>query len=257
MKKSMIGVISSILILSLTGCVSDKEYKDLEARVSYLESQLGVDNSNSEANQNADESDADANEENVDSTASDSDESQKEAYTYYIDSLSTDEIVSACEKISVNIPSQGQTYESYLSSFDATPVTYSEYENFEGGAINILFRDENNYEQPTRDAILEVDVEGVQKEMDGTIGHAGSYYQISTDMVILDYDKAVEIYDKLFNSAVLRSNISDINDDRASTSWKASCHFQVSSNSGYGFDYVSMNKLADGYRIKATYIAHY
>ncbi|GEM_PF-3958425 len=46
MKKRIIIAVCLILCFCLSGCVSNKKYNELEKRVSYLESLLGVSNSN-------------------------------------------------------------------------------------------------------------------------------------------------------------------------------------------------------------------
>ena len=236
-------ILSLLLIISIMfmGCVSDSDYKALEQRVSYLEQQLGVSTGN-ESGTNPDV----AITSNSDNANKEPDKSE-EPFSYYIDNLSDDQVVAECKYYFENIPSQGESFDSYYSKLKATPVSAStDY------GVGAKFYGSNIYEVTSHDAITEISIAGSQTEMDGTIGYSTNYYGVQIKMIIQDYNRAANIYDQLYN-IIVDENYRDIDDRRDSTNWQA--YGIIYHDGSWGFDvpFMNMDKRENGYHIEAIY----
>ncbi len=171
---------------------------------------------------------------------------QKEKYTYYIDELSADQIVSDIMAYINTPPTQGQTKESYTSSLKAQPVDIIHNSGF--GGIRVLFKDEKLGGDPKKDVIEEIVIDGAYYEMDGSIGvkpnnSGGNHFGVHVKFVMMDYKKAVAVYEGLFNQ--LSPYYKNIEDPRQGTWWQARGSVQINPNFGYGDVFVSMMKRDD------------
>ena len=265
MKK--IAIISSALAcVLLSGCVSDSEYQKLENRVTALETQVSQQNSisseaggiNKATDVKENEADSQKIEENVENkegsveeqNADGTTEKQADSFVYYVDSLSSHEIVEECMRLFKIVPAEGQSLEEYLHSFSVQPVNTPslptntsmdnlvlEYANVESTYPPIL---------ADRDAIIKVTLHGVQAEMDGNIGYLYHNVTMDIDLDIVEYQKAASVYDELYE--VLTPAYYEILDSHEGTSWWAKGRSEQ-----YGlFDIISLYKYDNGFRLHVS-----
>ena len=223
------------------GCVSDSDYKALEQRVSNLEQQLGVPTETDSASNIANAVDAES------ETSTDELDTNEESCAYYIDALSDDKVVAECKYYFENIPSQGESFDSYLSKVKATPRDL----NQEHG-VNLQFYGSENNEITNHDAITSIRIDGSQTEMDGSIGYSGNSYAVSINLIILDYNRASNIYAQLYDIIFDDEHIEVTLDRRDSTNWVACGRF-FDAERNYEDQIMKMTKSENGYYIEATY----
>lgn len=246
-KKSLVSVvIISILSLSLAGCVKDSDYKALEERVTNLENKLETMNS-SENQENDSNHTENYNEE---SQLPIEDNTISEECFYLIDDMSVDEIISEVEKYLNNKPNKGDSYENYANSFKYSPIVVEEYE-----VMNYRFYNSEYLLSSEKDAITEVKVSGLAPQMDGTIGYGNNdllnpVITIEVSFCLHDYDKAVEIYDRLFNE--LSPQYQNVRDQRETTNWGSSGSYRINDTSTMGVTIVSMEKRNDCFYLRTS-----
>ncbi len=153
-------------------------------------------------------------------------------FTYHIDDYTVDELLAECQYYFNNVPQEGSTYEDYYSTIKAEPV--STYET------SCYFS--NNIDKADGDVIKSINLAGPTTQMDGTIGYSNENYSVQIDLIIQDYDRASELYDKLLNY-ISTTYYTDVNDNRDSTNWRAY------SSSLYTTPVIQMSKAEDGYYI--------
>lgn len=239
-------LLSSVLAFLLVGCVSDSKYDELEKRVSYLEDQLGMKYSDSDAQGNNSSESTDVATETAEVTEETTNE---ESYSYIIDSLSDTDVVNECKYYFENIPSQGESFDDYYATLKAKPVnTYNDY------GVECQFYDNSlGREQTNHDVFTGISIIGTQTEMDGTIGYSGNYYGVRVSMIIQDYSRASNIYAQLFDIVSTSGKFTEINDVRDSTRWNADAMFWTSDSGAMGVTLMSMEKQDNGYNLSATY----
>ena len=217
-KSTNIGIILTLLLcVCLSGCSSDSKYTELEQRVAYLESIMGVNESeesldntklNGEASQN------------IISETSEK-EDVNDNFVYFIDNLSAEEIVSECEFYFTDIPYKGEAYSEYVETFKVAPI---DIQGIDTNRITYSFyRDE--YRIPNADFIKKIEITGIVSQMDGTIGFGSSstpHMTVYIELWIQDYDKASEVYDKLFDFLKPYYYVEEaFSDRRESTTWSS------------------------------------
>ena len=254
--KNLLSLIAICFCLSLTGCVSDSEFKALEDRVSSLEEQLekstavsvtetgatAISNAGSQSNK-VELYDTEA----ISESTSDIGENTHGSYTYCIDKLSNDSVVAECEYYFNNAPAQGDSFDTYYSKLKATPV-----KRFDDNGVNCLFYDIVQDEHPSNhDYITAISIPGSQTEMDGSIGYQGNQYSVHVSMIIQDYERAAFIYDKLYD-IIVNEHYTDINDKRDSTNWRSTAMFWDTDSGAFGVTFLSMTKQDFGYELEAT-----
>lgn len=234
------------MIFFLVGCSSDSKYDELEKRVSYLENQLGMKYSDSDATgNNSSETINDVTEtvEAAEETASD------EAYSYVIDSLSDNDVVNECKYYFENVPSQGESFDDYYATLKVKPV-----KAYTDSGVDCQFYDISiDNEQTEHDVITSIRILGTQTEMDGSIGYSDDYYGVRVDMIIQDYSRASNIYSQLFDIVSTSGKFTEINDVRDSTNWYADAMFWTSDSGAIGVNLISMDKQDNEYNIRVTY----
>ncbi len=246
-------ILAALILLSLcmpvSGCVSDKEYENLEKRVTYLENLSGASNSVSVDNSETgptDNDNSDAN--NTEPTAEVS--SQEPEFYYYVDELSAEEVAAEVESLLDNKPYKGQSFEDYGNGFNAK-VRVDQSINYFGP---YYFYSDGYDGVPDKDAITQIDLGGVSPQMDGTIGFEDldgeKYVDVKVYIAIYDYDKAEKTYDCLYD--YLTPFYEPGGDDRETTQWRSWGSIHFSSNFSRGVDYLSMYKREKDYLIQAT-----
>lgn len=250
-KKNLVCmVVFSILSLSLAGCVKDSDYKALEERVATLEDKMEamneqdipqIDNSQS----------VEKNDDNDNSELVINDNMISEECFFLIDDMSVDDIIIEVEKYLNNKPNKGGSYEEYAKSFKYEPVVVEGYD----GVMNYKFYNSEYLLSSDKDAITEVVVSGLAPQMDGSIGYGDNTLlyptiTIEVSFCLHDYDKAVEVYDRLFNE--LSPRYENIRDQRETTNWGSSGSFRINDRSSMGVSIVSMEKRNDCYFLRTS-----
>ncbi len=231
-KKSGIVIVTfSVLntIILLSGCVSKSEFEALEKRVTELEQQNYTNRESQIENNN-----------NQDNNLTE--------FTYSIDNLSAEEVVSECKYYYENSPKQGEKYENYFSCVKADPTYTSD-----DGLFDIYFRSLSPNTFANNDVITRILFSGLQQEMDGTIGYSGNTYYVEVDLIIQDYEKASTIYNQLY-TIIVDENYTDIQDNRSSTYWSSYAMFCDTDNSAIGISFLEMTKEEDGFQIISRYM---
>lgn len=246
MKKRITILLSFFLMFLLVGCSSDSKYDELEKRVRYLENQLGMKYSDSDATGNDSSeiiNDATETVEAAEETTS------EESYSYVIDSLSDNDVVNECKYYFENIPSQGESFDDYYATLKAKPVIA-----YNDCGVECQFYDNSiDKEQTEHDVITSIGILGTQTEMDGSIGYSDNYYGVRVNMIIQDYSRASNIYSQLFDIVLASGKFTGINDVRESTRWNADAMFWTSDSGAMGVTLISMEKQVNGYNIRVTY----
>lgn len=238
-KRYLILLIAAVMLLTV-GCVSDKEYKELEERVSFLESLHGVSH-----NDIPDETEQSEDVSSMQSVSTDN-------YIYDISSLSTDEIVKDCMYYFGLYPSQGQFVDDFEKSLKLSPASRqfdvsTEGQYYYSKGYYFYYYKSSNDTTPTHDAICSIFIGGLKNEMDGSIGivsdsERNNYPAIDLQIYIINYDRAAELYEKLSES--LKPYYSSSKDSREGTYW--SCK---AGNLYDSYTFLSMEKKTDYYEI--------
>ena len=171
-------------------------------------------------------------------------------YNYYLDNLSSAEIVTECMSILNNVPQTGMTIEQYESSFKCKPLEtfVDEY------STSLKFAKEPDPKKsfPDRNAITDVLGVNIGPQMDGTIAmhnEPNMICDIELNLCITDYETAVAVYDGLLNE--LSTTYFNIKDQRDGISWRASGAFNFTNDSTGFVDIISLNKLDTGFWLYA------
>lgn len=254
------------VVFLLSGCVSDSKFNELCEKVDSLEREINELKTLQE-NQTVpdvqvrqdvdkdviveqDSEKSEKKEKDITQEQSAKVDEKKEEYSYYIDNMTVEEVVNECIYYFNDLPNIGDTYEKHLSTMKVKPMKYDENQ------LLYYFYNINSYSnEPERDAICYIAMSGTQTEMDGTIGYSNifdsEYLSVQIDMYVYGYDRAVAIYDGLYN--YLAPYYTQVHDQRESTTWRAGGTLQIN-NSGYIFDLVRMSKSNDNlFYIETTY----
>ncbi len=233
-----------MLCVLLAGCVSEREYAELESRVKKLEEIINVDSLQDDSLTKPDLNITTSN-----SAIEEKDDSEEiqSSYTYSIGNLSNEEVIKECQYYYENVPYQGEPYDEYYKTLKVPPVrTYEEF------GVNCQFYDSaNSFDNPEQDVITDIRIQNSQTEMDGTIGYTGYYYTVIVEMIIKDYDRAANIYDGLYN-LIISDDYSEIEDDRSSTTWRSFGMFRYIDNAATGSWFLTMEKQDKGFVIVAS-----
>ncbi len=256
------AVALSICFLA-TGCgASNTDISELEKRVDELEKQVAElkENEVNTSSPTSQERDTDAKDESTseESTAEVSEEGPQVQYAYKLGDMSNDEIVEECMHIINSRPEAGSTLADYISSLHATPFgdpVLPTYGSMDSPFTLVFTSDENGYEVYSAgcDVIKRIKLGGMQSAMDGTIDYSDmSPISVSVEMEIIDYDRAVAIYNALYEK--LAPYYTDIHEFNDGTSWHVQGSIKTSENSSLGLSFVSMNKNNTSYTVTATLV---
>ena len=179
----------------------------------------------------------------------------KPKYSFVLEDKTSDGIVEICDSILSNFPRKGQTYEEYESTLIARPLKTSEQpgDNY-ANTLYYVFVDFSNYRSTDanrfalRDALCSIAVSGIQTEMDGSIGYSeyDNGVKVTVSIDIRDYDRATEIYDKLYE--LLSKEYKDVSSRKVSTTWEArGCDVN-----GSDHEFLSMRRGENRYSIYAV-----
>nr|WP_027871159.1 hypothetical protein [[Eubacterium] cellulosolvens] len=232
------------------GCASNSEYEALERRVTTLEERLGV---TSDKNMQKNEPMNDINGEQAIV-------SPESSYTYDIDEMTAEKVVETYQYYYNNIPKQGSSFDDYYATLKVKPVKTSDT------SIFCQFYDENDKTIPERDVIKSISIGNIEAEMDRTIGYGDTgYFTVNIDLIIHDYDKAVDIYNGFFNqidSKVITDPLSmDYNtaitlankkDNRENHRWESTVEVIQKMNDAVSFrdePFLSLTKMDNYYEI--------
>ena len=153
---------------------------------------------------------------------------------YYIGDLTADEIYNRIIELSKNTPAEGTAVADisklYDIAKDSTEVSGSykiEVSNSSVYAYYIIDASVGNF-------IYELRYGGYKAQMDGTIKYNTDYkgYDFSTKFVLDNYDKALEVYNKLFENCKSDQRITKVDDYREGTTWYASFNDEERGYSG-------------------------
>lgn len=209
MKKLISILLLSGIMLSLSGCVSQKDYKDLEKRVEYLEQQQNTAQSTTIETTNIIQTSS------IDETTESTIISNEKDTYWSLEGMTAEEIYAECKEIFNTIPKQGgKTLDEYFDCLkykpnnrDLTIWSFDDYDN-----------DKNDY---YKNHIWILQIHGLQEEMDGTIGYknkdsdSGLWVSTSIKLRVSDYNIVKQIYD-------LRcSEFSNVRREENGTSWYA------------------------------------
>lgn len=206
MKKIISITLASALCLGLCACQSDNKYDDLERRVSAIEDQLNIDQS--EVVQTS----------NNNTESSEISESIESNHVYDLSGMSAEEMLNLF--ISFADIHTGDMITDYPSRFDVEPYSTG------NGNISYNFY-EVNYNDITN-CILTVFVD-TQIEMDNSITIEDNS-RIQINLKLEDYNLAAELYDLAYNYAVNNGNIyewADNTDNREGTHWSSYVNYYV------------------------------
>ncbi|MBR3058945.1 MAG: hypothetical protein IKG93_13405 [Clostridiales bacterium] len=224
--KIQASILTALLSISLVGCSSDKKYDDLEKRVAYLESKLGVSSESTVLGS--------TNAPTATTTV------QADTPFYYLDGMSAQDIINMYISFYETQPYQGETFEEYYKNFPVEPfITHDDYKSFfspepvlsqwvdmpgSGRFENELDRT-HTVENITGTAVLSIEIPGSQVEMDGTIGFSGKQYSIDMRLYIRDYETASAVYDGLYKwFSEKTSYFSEMKDSRGAELWSATAY---------------------------------
>ena len=237
-------ILSLLLCFILSGCSSDSKYTELEQRVAYLESLLGV-NENSETPAYSEAYDSTNN-----NTITETGEiAEKDGdFLYYIDNMSAEEIVSECVYYFNNLPYKGEHFEEYLNTFKVTPIL----EDPLYPRIRYYYKADAI---PEKDVLKEITIDGWLTQMDGSLTYVGEsswpYTTIGVYLWIKDYNKAADVYDRLYNYLLpYYSEDGLIEDHREGTSWYARGGFPLPNGTTF-LEFMNMSKSNDYFVIYA------
>lgn len=241
MKRVLATVLTVGMLFPIAGCVSQKQYDELEQRVAALENDrnnTSTVDSISPTTEIVSNTDASAIDETEESTP------EEVAGIYSLDDMSSEEIVNLILTY-VATPSEGSTDDDFVARFPDDP--YGSFSSGNGGGIDFpsgTYRDTvyaSNY------------IDYVQwyysYNMDGTIMIDNSNSLISVMVRISEYDKAVAIYEAL--SEVAYATYGDLQESEDGSHWGL-----------YDFEYswydptvLSLSLVNDEYSI--TYINYF
>ncbi len=239
--KKAVSLISALLIcFSFTACVSDREYKELEQRVSRIEDTINI---SPASNNEAASSDEEVTQE-VET------ETQKESRNdfYDISGMTVSEIVDLCMFYLDNVPRQNQTFEDYAASFKVEPYEIKPDNGLYGGDFNFY---NNNDDVPSVDRIKKIMLWGIITEMDGSIGINKNTYEghsVKITLDIIEYSKASEIYSALYDNLAQYYDVES--DNREGTSWKSFGRSRIAPDSNDTL-FLRMEKYDSYYTIQA------
>lgn len=222
MKKLISILLLGGIVLSLSGCVSQKDYKDLEKRVAQLEQKQNIPQQT-----NITKNIQQTNETEI-STATNIDNA-----IWTLDNMSTDDIYTELINISKCIKT-GDTKENILKKLKIIPEYTSDTD------FNLKYSSDN-------DCISRINLQGVIVEMDNTYtvknnGLVYIYFNIS------DYNTASTLYDKMYKY-LTTLNYGELNkdscyDNRDGSQWQSEIrykHIEVSKKDYYDEQHGSMN----------------
>lgn len=265
MRKRVGTISTALLIMSfcLSGCVSEKEYRDLTSRVEYLESLHGVGNSSHPVAETTETSAKPSAKDNVKENV---DEGLDDYFLYYVDNMTAEEIASECEYYFTNMPYKGETYEEYESTLKVAPYKASAAD-YQYQLLYKFYTSDYDYDVriPEKDAIKAIRISGVEPQMDGTIGFGTNSYNpkvtVSVELWISDYEKAAKVYDLIFNYSSPNYQADEsahfygdqLVDSRETTTWYADGVFQNSKNSWSNERFMTMEKKDSFYVLTVQY----
>lgn len=171
------------------------------------------------------------------------------SFNYYVDDLSSDEIVNECMAILNNIPENGQTIEQYENSLKVMPLDTYIDEYF----MYYYFSKERDPHRsfPSKSAVSCISGANIGTQMDGTLAlRSDQFHWMTIELCITDYETASAVYDSLFNT--LSPLYYDINDRRDGTNWRASAMYKYTSNASAGVEFMKLEKVENGYILQAS-----
>lgn len=204
-----------ILSFSISGCVTQKEYDDLEKRLTAVEERLNISNENPIAIEDSSISNGEINQNDVESAASDE-------YIYVIDDMSVDEIVEECFYYFNNLPSEGQSFDEYEKTLKVQPP-----KSYGNGRY--VFNEIDRAKAPEKDIIESVSVE-ITSNLDGSIHIDRNYVYVNVELWIKDYDKAVAVYESL--KTKLEPFYYSTIENKGSSEWKLSGYYDPINGDG-------------------------
>ena len=182
-------------------------------------------------------------------SASENNTSTDISFNYYIDDLSSDEIVNECMTILNNIPENGQTIEQYESSLKFLPLDTSIDEYF----MYYYFSKEHDPHRsfPSKSAVTYISGANIGTQMDGTLAlRSDQYHWMTIELCITDYETASAVYDSLFST--LSPLYTDIDDSRDGTNWRAYAMYKYTSNAAASVEFMNLEKVDNGYILHAS-----
>ncbi len=227
MKRVFVSLIA-LLCAFMTACVSNSEYRALEERVAALEKIHRI---------------------TVEEDTSTKSEGKSVKNTYSLNNKSEQEIFEEIMAILRNKPYQEQTIDDYTKSLGGKPVEKS-FKNGAYGSLNFYFQ-YNTDEKPQKDQISYVGVSGVYQNMDGSIGIGSKkegFYSYAV-FCILDYDRAVKIYDLLFEELSTQYDRT-YKDSSIPTVWRRTGY---PAHGGSGTEFLSMTRQEEYYMFSVRY----
>ncbi len=232
-------------ISSLSGCVKESDFKELEDRVSQLEAK--IDEKETEENNIVHSNDLNTNNEVTNNEQASLESVQDSSlYSYVISDKTPEEIKSIVFELIDHLPNSGDTIEIYNDSFDVKPCSAELSEYYDLGYTCKYFKGDS-INSPDSDIIAGLQIIGIYKEMNGTLGVRDSRESI-VSLAIIDYDRAEKIYDVLYEElkGMDRSSV----DGKKGTFW--SCYGKNSatgeqidvsmSDQGYGYFLITVKK---------------
>ena len=204
-KKIVSLAMCGVLSLGCIGCASKSDYDALEQRVSALESKVGIPTDptvyygafvpeTSEVYESSETSNASANQNSSD---------------FSLEGMSAEEIYAKCRYIFNVIPkTPGMTTEEYSQCLG--------YNDCQCNFPNFSMRG-----TPSNNCILNIEVTGLRKEMDGTVGcssgngDSGLWIKTTICMKIADYETAKAVYE------LMLADYKNASDTREGTCWVA------------------------------------
>ena len=250
-KKTIFFILVISLVMILCGCGSSDEYKYLEKKLNELEDRI----SKIEENTNIETSMSDGKKEDV--------QESENSFFYSIEGMNGEQIKNEVVQILTNLPKKGDVYENFITTYKVTPLKDKSETNrldfFSSGSYELYRSDviKSKWEKPEKDYIISIVLSGWYAEMDGTMGITDKTL-VEVELVIHDYNLAVDVYDGLFN--FLSKNYYDIRDNRETTYWESIGDFYPD-----GYDerkwmmnyievpFVTMEKKANSFTIHAKY----
>ncbi len=195
-------------------------------------SDVGNDNQNAEQSNTGNEiviaEDGNAVEESVETV----DES-----IYSLEGMSSDEILEVVKKTMENKPVTGQSYDEYSASCIIEPTYSYAYVSDINSSV---------------DNIPSISVVNLSTQMDGTIAcYDGKQVQIIVSLVIKDYDKAVDVYNKLYD--YLSPTYQNPRNYTEGTSWRGAGDYSIDEWNSIGVNFVGLSRNDNYYYITATY----
>ena len=236
MKKLISILLLGGMVLSLSGCISQKDYKDLERRVSNLEQKVGIveTSNNNQATQNNQTS-------NIEETTIEINNN-----IWSLEGMTSNEIFDECITLTKYIKT-GDIQDNIISNFKVTPEYINE--------ASFSFTNNTN-------CIQRIYYEAI-REMNDTYTVKNTS-KCTINLNISDYNLAVELYDKFYEylKTLPYGQLDEYGyDNREGTNWESNIRYkpiEVSENddwdtsSGNNYYYspsfkISLSKNNDSY----------